>query len=446
MAKESSFTRSRRFRILLLAEAANPEWTSVPLVGWNLSSALAKIADVHLVTQFRNKEALQRKGLQEGTEFTAIDNEFVAARLHAVSRLLGAKGGKGWTMGAAFSSLSYYSFEREVWAQFKDRLRSKEFDVVHRITPVSPTSQSILAGKLAKLDVPFIVGPLNGGVPWPPGFKHRQFAEREWLSDLRRLYKLMPGYRAMRKYSSAIISGSEFTLSDMPQWCSQKSIYIPENGIDPELFNKPRQATGSLPLHAAFVGRFVPYKGADILIDAAAPFLRQGTLKLHLIGDGPQRALLESKVRQLDILDAVIFHGWVAQSELREVLSATDFLAFPSIREFGGGVVLEAMALGLTPIVADYGGPAELVEEDTGIRVPFSDEASLIAGFREAIAKVINSPSLLVRYGVTARERVLQTFTWDAKAAQISNIYSALLDKTPDLRSLGLHRPSIRRA
>ncbi|GGI33779.1 hypothetical protein GCM10010987_76080 [Bradyrhizobium guangdongense] len=88
------------------------------------------------------------------------------------------------------------------------------------------------------------------------------------------------------------------------------------------------------------------------------------------------------------------------------------------------------MALGVAPIVADYAGPSELVDEDTGIRVPFVDEATLIQGFERAIQRIVNEPQLLDRLGAAAREKVLTEFTWDAKAMKIVEVYRSILSRT----------------
>jgi glycosyltransferase involved in cell wall biosynthesis len=132
----------------------------------------------------------------------------------------------------------------------------------------------------------------------------------------------------------------------------------------------------------------------------------------------------------------VQFHGWVPHIEVQEKLRVCDLMALPSIREFGGAVVVEAMALGVTPIVADYGGPSELVDDNTGIRVPFHDKTSLVEGLRRAIGDVIHAPEILDTFGTSGRQKVLEKLTWDAKANQIVAVYDAVLGGLTNLNFL----------
>ena len=180
----------------------------------------------------------------------------------------------------------------------------------------------------------------------------------------------------------------------------------------------------------------MPYKGADILLDAAADFLKSGQLTVTIIGDGPQRSFLESMVRRLDIEQSVRFEGWLPHVEIQNRLRLCDALILPSIREFGGAVVVEAMALGVAPIVADYGGPSELVTDTTGIRVGFSDRQSLVTGIKRAIANVIRFPEQLDRLGAAAQANAQHKFTWDAKARQVLAVYDAVLNGAPNLNHL----------
>jgi glycosyltransferase involved in cell wall biosynthesis len=176
-----------------------------------------------------------------------------------------------------------------------------------------------------------------------------------------------------------------------------------------------------------------------MLLEAAIEFLKEGQLELHIVGDGPQRNFLETMTDKFGVRRSVHFHGWVPHVQVQETLRTCDFMALPSIREFGGAVVVESMALAVTPIVADYGGPSELVDDNTGIRVGFHDRESLIEGMRYAISNVIHSPKALDKFGPAGRAKVLEKLTWDAKARQIVAVYDAVLNGANNLNFLDYH-------
>ncbi|WP_299918771.1 glycosyltransferase [uncultured Roseobacter sp.] len=420
-----------RPRVLVIAEAANPEWVSVPLVGWSMAHALRAVADVHIVTQIRNRDAILRAGLEEGRDFTAIDSEAVARPLHKLAELLRMGTGKGWTMTTAIAAVSYPYFEHLVWQQFGPALVGREYDLVHRVTPLSPTIHSPMALRCARARVPFILGPLNGGVPWPAGFDAERRREREWLSYVRSAYKLVPGRGRTLQAASAILTGSRHTQGEIPARHRDKTVWLPENAIDPARFNLSAKHSLNGPLRACFIGRLVPYKGPDMLLEAAAPLLRSGQLVLDIIGDGPMRPDLEALAARLEITPAVTFHGMLAHEDVQSVAVEANLLTFPSIREFGGGVVLEAMALGVVPVIVDYAGPGELVRAQTGYKVPIGSRAEIIARFGALLQQIVADPSPLPGLAAAARADVQARFTWEAKAAQVRRVYDAVLAGGP---------------
>jgi glycosyltransferase involved in cell wall biosynthesis len=425
-----------RPRVLAIAEAANPEWVSVPLVGWSLAAALREVADLHLVTQVRNREAILRAGLIEGRDFTAIDSEAIAKPLYQLADLLRMGKGKGWTMTTAINAIGYPYFERLVWQRFGDDLRAGKYDLVHRITPLSPTVSSSIAPKIAQAGVPFVLGPLNGGVPWPKGFDAERRREREWLSYIRDAYKLNPLRGRTLKSAAAILAGSHHTASEIPEVWQDKVIWLPENAIDPARFNLQAPQDLSGPLRACFIGRLVPYKGPDMLLEAAAPFLASGQLLLDVIGDGPMLPDLQAQALKLGISERVRFHGNLPHAEVQHVAARANLLTFPSIREFGGGVVLEAMALGVVPLVVDYAGPGELVTEATGYKIPLGPRAAIVSGLRERLEAIIADPAPLPELAQAARARALQNFTWQAKARQVARVYDWVLGRAERPRDL----------
>jgi glycogen(starch) synthase len=420
-----------RLKALLIAEAANPEWSSVPLIGWSLSNAIAQQVDAHIVTQVRNREAFLRAGLREGQDFTSIDSEPLERRVWRLTSWLRGGDGKGWTTVTAMSSITYSYFEYLVWQQFSEQIRSRQYNIVHRITPLTPTAPSLLAKRCRHAGVPFILGPLNGGVPWPKEFDRERRREREWLSYVRAAYRWLPNASSTIRHATLVIAGSNYTLSQLPKKYAGKYFYMPENGIDPSRFWRSTSAHSETVLKAAFVGRLVPYKGADMLLAAAKELLKEKRMTLDIVGDGPMMPELASFVDEHELGHAVKFHGWLPNEAVQDVLSSCQILPFPSIREFGGGVVLEAMALGVVPIVVDYAGPGELVCDDVGIKIPLGSREEIIEALRGVLKDLTGDKAKLKGMSLNGLQKIRDEFTWEAKAGKIKTLYEQALANHP---------------
>ncbi|MFT8420074.1 MAG: glycosyltransferase [Gluconacetobacter sp.] len=190
------------------------------------------------------------------------------------------------------------------------------------------------------------------GLAWPGRSSIRNFAitNGEGFSRFRDVFKLLPGYRRTREAANAIIVDGRSALAEIPRRWRAKTIYLPENGYDPARFPTPPVRTADAyvarPLRAIFIGRLVPYKGCALLLEAAAALMASGRLTLDIIGDGPENGRLRQLAGDLGIETGVRFLGECCHRVSMQHLVGADILTFPSLREFGGAVVLEAMAMG----------------------------------------------------------------------------------------------------
>ena len=411
-----------RLRVLLLADSCNPDWISLPLVGWGHTRALHDLVDLHLVTHARNREGISKRDIPP-ERITYLDNAIGQRIVSGLSKVFRRNSELSWTTLTALQVPEYYLFEYLAWQQFKTRLQNKEFDVVHRLTPMSPVLPSEIAHRLKKIGVPFVVGPLNGGLPYPEQVKSRLWKEKDVLSNFRDAYKLLPLTSSTRRDASALLIAGKHVLRDVPQDCRDRSFYMPEIGFSPDRMTEHREGPVSLPIRIAATGRLVPLKGFDLLIRAAAPFIRAGQITIDLMGGGPEQGALEKLVADEGLQAGVKLHGWVEHQKLNQIMKRCDVFALPSLKELGGGAVVEGMATGLVPLTVDYGGPGEVVEKSFGFKVPMGTEAELIRDLAAVMQQLVDQPQLLIQKRDKARAFAFDRFSWGQKARQTLSVY-----------------------
>ncbi|WP_331288238.1 MULTISPECIES: glycosyltransferase family 4 protein [Methylobacteriaceae] len=408
----------QRPRVLVLADVCNPDWPSLPVVGYNYAKALSEVADVTVATQVRNRPNIERDGLGRA-QVVYLDTEWIAAPIHRLGTLIRRGGATGWTTQIAMEYPSYLAFEWAAWRHFRGRLRKGEFDVIHRITPMSPTLPSLMASLST---VPFVLGPLNGGLPWPSAFQAELKREREWLSWVRDAYKLLPFRSATLNKAAAILAAFDHTIADLPARLSGKIVDFPEVGVDPARFSAERPPKRERKT-ILFAGRLVPYKLPEVIVGA---FARSDILRRHrlvVVGDGPERSRLEQMIAEHRLQDCVELLGQRTQREVGAIMRDAEIFAFPSIRELGAGVVVEAMACGMACVVVDYGAPGALIGPDRGVKVALGDHQSLIAGYCRELESLVLSPERITMLGAAASQHARAHYDWDSKAGKTLEVY-----------------------
>jgi len=415
----------KRLRILLLAPQSNPNSITGPLIGYRHGLALAQMHEVTLVVEARNEEAI-RAATSAFHGIEAIEPCWVDRLRKWVFRYI-FKEDRGNLLLTAISFPVPIAFEMRAWRRLRSRLRQGEFDVVLRILPIVPMMPSPFAYFLRKGPVPFVIGPLNGGVPWPKGFSQiqRQRAEAgNWVARFRNLYWHLPFARATYAEARAIIAGASHTCHEFHRY-SSKVFFVPgENGVDSRWLDQQScvDETRSAKLELVFVGRLVPYKACDLALRGAAALLREGRAHLHILGEGPEAGRFAALAAELGVQDAVTFCGMVKHAETLELLRKSDVLVFPSLREFGGGVVFEALATGTVPVVAWHGGPGDIVNEDVGFRIPLTNEQDMATRIEAALRRLDSDRSHLRTLQDRGMAYAREHLTWEAKARMVSDV------------------------
>ncbi|MDM8543407.1 glycosyltransferase family 4 protein [Desulfococcaceae bacterium HSG9] len=413
-------------KVLFIIEQCNPEWASVPLVGYNFYRGIRKRADVTLVTHIRNKAALEK--VRNGHRICYIEESHRIRRYYRLVSKLTTRGGVNWPLQHALSYPIYAEFNNRVFRKFKARVLNQEFDLVHALTPMLPRYPYKIIN--ACKNTPFLLGPVNGGVPFPDGFKEVAKMEFAHFNFLRIFTRMLPGYAKTYKTADRVLSGSTYTLNMLKNMFNLKADRIElfyENGIEKDFIQKPRQiAKESLDL--LFVGRLVPYKGADMVIEALGrlPDAVLKHIRLTIVGDGSERNALERQTLKLGLNDHIRFTGWIEQKETADFYKNSDLFCFPSVREFGGAVALEAMACGLPCIVADHAGIGEYVTSETGFKIKPESKEFVIQKLSEKIQILFNDDPLRLKMAKKAVERAME-FEWERKAEKMTELYDSIV-------------------
>lgn len=412
-----------RPKVLVSAYACHPHPVSAhfpgeAILGWSLAKEVAAFAELHLITWAFNRE---------GVEGTLADPAGRPATVHYVDlppRLHRALRDRHYGL-----RYFYFLWQRQA-ARCARALDARErFDLFHQITFSNDWMPSFIA---PALPVPFVWGPIGGGqkVPQPLRGTLGRRERRQELSRtfLQSLWRATPARRRCAEKASAILVCNKETKDVLARY-SEKIVDFPVNGISgADVADPPRSSERHIGFRLLYVGRFDAIKGLTLALEALRRLLDTCPLaKLELVGEGPEKPRLEALAARLGVGTSLQWTPWSPRREIFAKMRQSDVFLFPSLRDGGGAVVVEAMASGLPVVCLDVGGPGFHVQDAWGAKVPPGPPDAVAAGLAGALGRFWHDPGLRGRMGRAARERALSFYEWGRLGERLGRIYAGAL-------------------
>ena len=182
------------------------------------------------------------------------------------------------------------------------------------------------------------------------------------------------------------------------------------------------------------IGRLAPEKNWETLLRAAAQvYAHHPTMRLVLIGDGPDKQTLEALATELGIAERVSFTGRLPFEDIPTYLKAADMFSFASVTETQGLVTIEAMAAGLPVVAVDGSGTHDIVDHGKDGFLVENDSNALAT----AISEMLCNPQQMKQFGINALIKA-KTFDINRLGKQIVKVYEQAIQDKKDNRYVTL--------
>ena len=351
-----------QLRILVFAYACEPGRGSEPEAGWLWVRMLARLGDVVVVTRSNNRTAIETMlpliPERATLRFTYVD-------LPAWARF--------WKRGHRGVRLYYMLWQIAALRAARQTHKEETFDFAWHVT----LSNAWLGSVGGLLGIPFIYGPIGGGVP-PPWRLISALGLRGSLYEVTRACArasgryLNPLARLAWRDATVILVQNPETQQWFPRRHRDKCRLFQHVVLEkvPECVPSAAHAPTAL-----YAGRLLAWKGCFLALQALSHAPRWN---LVLCGTGSDETRLRRQAVGLGVEGRVSFLGWRPREEVQGLMATADVFIAPSLREDASFAVLEALASGLPVLCLDRGGPQFLVG-DAGEVVAAGGSADSIA-------------------------------------------------------------------
>ena len=408
--------RPDRPRLLLIAYACSPYRGSECAVGWHRAVGAAAAYETWVICEGSWCGPDIERYLSEHGKVPGLHFEFVhkGPLLRALGRVPG------------LYYLAYNLWHRRAFAAAQRLHRQRPFSLVHQATFCGYREP----GYGARLGVPFVWGPVGGTQNYPWRFLPEAGplgAARELLRSMLNRVQLRAGPRARRavRTAEALFAANSTIARDLAPLRGSAPPVVLETGVTAVTGDMDRTGPHD-PFRIFWCGELRAHKALPLLLKALAALPRSCRFELRVAGSGPERARWQRMARRYGLASDVRWLGHLAHADALRQYRWADVLAFTSLRDTSGNVVLEALAAGVPVICLDHQGVRDIVTSQCGIKVGVTTPREVIEGVRDALVRLSANGEHWRRLSRGAIERARE-YLWAAQSERMRGEYSRVL-------------------
>lgn len=401
-------------KVLVNCYACSPYQGSEPGMGWNFLSNLSRMHELHIMTECKFKEDIDRYFANHPEEKDFYHFYFIKRTRWNLLR-------KIWPPSYYWT---YAAWQRKALALAQQLEAKEHFDLVHQLNMVGYRE----CGYLWKMNKPLVWGPMGNFniTPWRMlpvmGLYGMVFYTCRNLINLWQMH-FSARVRKAAVASSTIICAMQEDKEAVKRLFNKDAIVIPEVGLtdyqESELQIQSRE--NGEKLRICWSGLHAARKALPLLLKALNQLKYKDAVELHVLGDGPFNKKWKNLAKALK-LDNVIWHGNLDRTQAYNIMKQSHLFTITSLSDATSTVLLEALSFGLPVIATNHLGFASVITEECGMKIDLHSPTQVIADFAKQIDRIVDDEHYRRQLSAGAIKRA-QDFSWKKKAEMIDGIY-----------------------
>ena len=341
--------------ILLSAYSCEPNTGSESEISWRWVKYLSKTRNnIYVITRKTNKKKIKNHKLKK-VKFLYYDLPNILIYL--------IKGGRN----KPNNYLYFFLWQVGIFLKFFSFIKKKKFDYIHHITLGTYRIPSLLC----YFDAKFIYGPLAGGETTPRKLVKNFSLKGQIIEKLRfisnNLIKFSPVVNYTMSKSYKIFLTSKDCFKYIPEKQKKKCSIMPALSNNKIKYNFKKNIENK---KIYFAGRLVEWKGIFLLLKIFKKISSNNNeIKLNIYGDGPCKKEIINFIKINKFMKKIKLHGKLNQQKFIKEIKKNDLLVFPTFRDSGGFIILEALNNNINVLTTNAGGPNTIIVKNSINRI-----------------------------------------------------------------------------